>query len=341
VVGDAPAPSSSAADEAFAKMVAANPGCTVIGSPATSNNDKMEEVVLFNRDAMPMEEPMNDEVAAALAAGGGWVFSSELDSHAMIDVQGLIAANGLAAGSNNDREARNTAAEDAFAKMVAANPGCQVVGDAPAPSSSAADEAFAKMVAANPGCTVIGSPATSNDADEAFARMAAAHPSAKILGSGNAPGAAPGGSGWKFSKNLPPGRLAEFQALIAMNEGLRASDVRDDDEATRIAGDEAFAKLVASHPGAKEMSAGVFCVDRAASSGDASPDGVAAITSPGARYKNGVDRAEYERQATARINAAHKELTTDALGFETYLLSQTATHTHRMALAAFELGSKE
>ena len=81
-----------------------------------------------------------------------------------------------------------------------------------------------------------------------------------------------------------------------MNEGLRASDVRDDDEATRIAGDEAFAKLVASHPGAKEMSAGVFCVDRAASSGDASPDGVAAITSPGARYKNGMDRAEYERQ---------------------------------------------
>ena len=114
---------------------------------------------------------------------GSWVFSTELSSEELTDIQGMIAASGLSTESASLSEG----ADAAFARMVAANPNAQVIGgpDVAAVDSSAADEAFARMMVAYPNATVIGSPATSTDAedaDAAFARMVAANPNAQVIG---------------------------------------------------------------------------------------------------------------------------------------------------------------
>jgi len=135
--------------------------------------------------------------------------------------------------------------------MVAANPDVPVFGEGP----SAADEAFAKMMAANPGVRVLDGPSSHDEDTETYAGV-------RVLGAGNAPGRSSGGGmgGWKFSSSLSAEKLEQLQGLIAINS-LDASEVRENDAATRIAADEAFQKMVGEHAGAKEVSPGVFVVD--------------------------------------------------------------------------------
>ena len=54
----------------------------------------------------------------------GWTFASDLSPERLAELQGLVAANGLssAVGTTGD------AGEEAFARMVAANPNATVVG---------------------------------------------------------------------------------------------------------------------------------------------------------------------------------------------------------------------
>merc|ERR1712166_1375879 len=145
-----------------------------------------DPVVLFDsRHSAGMNSvshPLDPELAAALAAGGGWVFSAEVDPASL---SGLISAHGIAGQQEGAKDnaaqaaqaAAQAAADEAFARMVAANPGAKVVGEPDFAQSNpvsaqtetecvantqcileqnaqAADEAFARMVAANPGATV-------------------------------------------------------------------------------------------------------------------------------------------------------------------------------------------
>jgi len=150
---------ASAADEAFALLVAANPGATVIGEgdvgPACVDRKAQER----GADG-GVSHPMDAALVSALAAGGGWVFSDDVDP---ASVTALIKSNGLAGPACVDRKAQESAADEAFALLVAANPGATVIGEGdvgPAcvdrkAQASAADEAFAQLVAANPGATVV------------------------------------------------------------------------------------------------------------------------------------------------------------------------------------------
>merc|ERR1712166_1588171 len=141
-----------------------------------------DPVVLFDsRHSAGMDSvshPLDPELAAALAAGGGWVFSAEVDPASL---SGLISAHGIAgqkdgAKDDNAAQAAQAAADEAFARMVAANPSATVFvgcGDATEEinpvayqadqantqcileqNAQAADEAFARLVAANPSATI-------------------------------------------------------------------------------------------------------------------------------------------------------------------------------------------
>jgi hypothetical protein len=97
---------------------------------------------------------------------GGWTFSKDLSPETLAEIQGLIAANGLAnssATANPNADEQAAAADAAFARMVAANPGATVVGGGSAVGmgappvddseerKAAREAAFQQMLAENPG----------------------------------------------------------------------------------------------------------------------------------------------------------------------------------------------
>ena len=91
---------------------------------------------------------------------GGWTFSSDLSADDLANVQGLIAANGLAQTAGSTGETAD--ADAAFARMVAANPGARVIdGPSDAAASPDIDAEIARVTAANPNATIIRGPAAS------------------------------------------------------------------------------------------------------------------------------------------------------------------------------------
>jgi len=80
-----------------------------------------DPIVVFDRrqHGAVASAPIDEEVTAAFAAGGGWIFSSDLDESTMEEVGTLIDMNQLrAVTSEEDKQARAAAAEDAFERMV-------------------------------------------------------------------------------------------------------------------------------------------------------------------------------------------------------------------------------
>lgn len=213
------------------------------------------------RLALCEQHPRGDTVTMP---SGSWVFSTELSSEELTDIQGMIAASGLSTESASLSEG----ADAAFARMVAANPNAQVIGgpDVAAVDSSAADEAFARMIAAYPNATVIGSPPASMDAavhagaaEDAYQRFIAEHPDMTVIrgpaGGGVLPATSASGSTWRFSSDLSDERRAEIMGMIGM-AGLGASpSISESDQA---AADAAFDAMVAAQPGAREIAPGVF-----------------------------------------------------------------------------------
>ena len=203
---------------------------------------------------------------------------------------------GPAAGGCDESAVRAAEADAAFARMAAAYPNATIIGGPNAPSADGgeeptgagdaaaraeADAAFERMAVTYPNATIIGGPDTLSadggeeptgagdtaaraEADSAFERMTAAYPNATIIRGPAAGGAVvaappPTSGSWVFSADLSPDRLAEIQGLVAMN-GIAPGAAADasTDEETTAAADEAFAAMLASHPGATEVAPGVF-----------------------------------------------------------------------------------
>ena len=79
--------------------------------------------------------PARNEMAAP---SGGWTFSPDLSPEQLDNIRGLIAANGLADGASPapaaaapaaalEADDEKRAAEEAFAKLLAENPGAKEV----------------------------------------------------------------------------------------------------------------------------------------------------------------------------------------------------------------------
>ena len=187
-----------------------------------------------------------------------------------------------------DMSVRAVEADAAFERLAAEHPNATIIRgpaaggcDESAVRAAEADAAFARMAAAYPNATIIGGPDTLSadggeeptgagdtaaraEADSAFERMTAAYPNATIIRGPAAGGAVvaappPTSGSWVFSADLSPDRLAEIQGLVAMN-GIAPGAAADasTDEETTAAADEAFAAMLASHPGATEVAPGVF-----------------------------------------------------------------------------------
>ncbi|KAL1520125.1 hypothetical protein AB1Y20_023597 [Prymnesium parvum] len=164
--------------------------------------------------------------ASPTAAGGGWTFSDSLSADDLAEVRSLIAMNGLAppAGAADDGAAA------AFARLAAAFPNATVI-DPPqrtAGGDEARDEPSGRTDDARAGATIVVGPAASRVAER--------------------------GGGWVFSEEISAERRAEMDALLAAN----GVSVAARGGAGDAAGDEAFAQMVAEHPGAVEISPGVF-----------------------------------------------------------------------------------
>ena len=129
-------------------------------------------------------------------AGGGWVFSSELSPESLAEVQQLIAANGLSASQGATASA--AAAEEAFARMAAANPHAKIIGE---PSGAEAQTGGGQLdqrweltpdtqgivAVGRSGATGVVDIQTGTDSaagDAAFAQMLAANPGAKEVAPG-------------------------------------------------------------------------------------------------------------------------------------------------------------
>ena len=167
-----------------------------------------------------------------------------------------------------------SAADAAFAALVAANPNATVL-DGPRGSAagadgiSDADAAFARMAAAFPNATVYGGGESATvrgglSVDEEYDRLVAAHPGTTVIrgpaGGGDfAVPAAGAASTWRFSSDLSPERLQEIMAMVGA-AGL-TPPTSDDDGAQRRAADEAFERMLADKPGAREVAPGVFSAD--------------------------------------------------------------------------------
>ena len=222
-----------------------------------------------------MDTPPSTTTPAA--AGGSWVFSSDLSAQDLEQIQGMIAMNGLNPGTADERSAATASdADAAFARMVAAYPNATIIDGPvtaaqPTSDAAAADEAFARLVAANPGATVIGGPGAAQTAsamdvaaaDEALARIAAAHPGATVI-RGPAGGAALAAvqsgatspSTWHFSADISPERRAELMAFV----GAQQTTAPADEAAQAAAADAAFQSMVEAQPGAVEVAPGVFSI---------------------------------------------------------------------------------
>lgn len=149
-------------------------------SSRTPQQQQPDPVVLFDsKHSAGMDSvshPLDPELAAALAAGGGWVFSAEVDPASL---SGLISAHGIAGppGTKDDNAAQ-AAADEAFARMVAVNPGAKVVGEPDIAQSNPVSAHTETECVANTQCIL---EQNAQAADEAFARMVAANPSATIF----------------------------------------------------------------------------------------------------------------------------------------------------------------
>ena len=223
---------------------------------------------------------------------GTWTFSSELSADELAEIQGMIAANGLptapaAAGGDAPPVDASDPTDDstgsAFDSVVAAHPGATVIrgpafGRAAPGTANDAEAAFQRLMASNPNATVIGGPpATSGDAgadaaDAAFAALVAANPNATVIGGGAsggtgattdaaASGPAPATNTWRFSSDLSPERLAQFQAMVAMQGAGGAPRAAAEEAAEAEAAEAAFAAMVAQNPGAREIAPGVYACD--------------------------------------------------------------------------------
>ena len=208
---------------------------------------------------------------------GGWVFSSELSASELSDIQGMIAANGLPAAAATAGEELlpvDDATGTAFDRVVAANPGATVIrgpafGRSAAGAADDADAAFERLMAANPNATVIGGPPSRDQADAAFEALVAANPGATVIGGGASSGTgttsgaddvAPATSTWRFSSDLSPERLAQFQAMVGM-QGAGAQKTAEEEAAEAAAAETAFATMLAANPGAREIAPGVFACE--------------------------------------------------------------------------------
>ena len=174
-----------------------------------------------------VSHPLDPELAAALAAGGGWVFSAEVDPASL---SGLISAHGIArqqegAKDDNAAQAAQAAADEAFARMVAANPGAKVVGEPDFAQSNPVSAQTETECVANTQCIL---EQNAQAADEAFARMVAANPGATVfVGCGDA------------TEEINP---VAYQADQANTQCILEQNAQ--------AADEAFARLVAANPSA-------------------------------------------------------------------------------------------
>ena len=187
-----------------------------------------DPVVVFDRRHSAgmdsVSHPLDPELAAALAAGGGWVFSAEVDPASL---SGLISAHGIAgppdAKDDNAAQAAQAAADEAFARMVAANPGAKVVGEPDFAQSNPVSAQTETECVANTQCIL---EQNAQAADEAFAQMVAANPSATVfVGCGDA------------TEEINP---VAFQADQANTQCILEQNAQ--------AADEAFARMVAANP---------------------------------------------------------------------------------------------
>ena len=65
-------------------------------SPIRQTITAADYSIVFDRSEMNEDDFVPDpEVAAALARGGGWVFSSDVDAASLTDIQYMIRSNGL------------------------------------------------------------------------------------------------------------------------------------------------------------------------------------------------------------------------------------------------------
>lgn len=174
-VTDEAAARAAAADQAFARMVASNPTARVVGGPPASDATQAD---------------------GGRIRTGGWTFSSDLSPESLAQVQGLIAANGLATDS-----AAATGDDDAAAR------------------AAAADEAFARMVASNPNATVIGGPAGAAQPNGGVMSVpAGAAGDGEVIVAPHGLSAAVQNGGEGGDPNSPEAEAA-FAALLAANPG--------------------------------------------------------------------------------------------------------------------------
>ena len=212
---------------------------------------------------------------------GGWVFSSELSASELSDVQAMIAANGLPAAATTAGEellpvddATGTALDGVGPGFATTPDGATVIRGPAFDRSTAgaaddADAAFQRLMAANPNATVIGGPPSPGDGDAAFAALVAANPGATVIGGGASSGTgttsgaddvAPATGTWRFSSDLSPERLAQFQAMVGM-QGAGAQKTAEEEAAEAAAAETAFATMLAANPGAREIAPGVFACE--------------------------------------------------------------------------------
>ena len=199
---------------------------------------------------------------------GSWVFSSDLSADELSQIQGMIAMQGLpsAPSANAPLPTEDATAADTGATIIRGPAFGRSTG------SEDAQAAFERLRAAHPNATVIGQPetaggdASATDADAAFAALVAANPGATVIGGSTTPtcgasNAAEAGGTWRFSPDLSPERLAEFQAMV--NGGSRPAQTAAEEAAEAEAAEAAFASMIAANPGAHEIAPGVWaCEDK-------------------------------------------------------------------------------